>query len=276
MFSSKGVLSSPQAQKKKRINRIKGTLTFIFIILGISSGLYSAPRYKEVTIYNISISGNEVIEKNTIENIVSEKLSGNQYLFFPNRNIFLYPKTSIIDSIKNISPYILSANVSFGNFNSINVEVIERKPHSLYCGAEYKKEDGVSCYFLDDKGFIFDEAPQFSGNTFVRYFGTTTEPYIGNTYSNTILFQTLSRFIDNLKEKGLDVVSVRIISPDEILFYLDTGSKLIISEKTDYNKVITYIADIMTSADFKGKDENGKLNVSYVDFRFGNKIFYKK
>ncbi|MEK7567576.1 MAG: hypothetical protein AAB513_01480 [Patescibacteria group bacterium] len=275
MFSGKGVLVSSQTQKKKKINRIKNTFIFFFIIAGITSGLYSAPRYKEITISNVLISGNEVIEKNIIENKVWSNLSGNKYFFFPNKNIFLYPKEIIVQSIKDISPYVLSANVSFNDFNSINVEVVERKPYALYCGGDYKSEDDGECFFLDDKAFVFDEAPKFSGNTFVRYFSTTSEPYIGKVFSDTILFQTLSRFIDNLKEKGLIAISVHIVSPDEILFYLDTGSKLIISEKTDYNKVIRYIIDVMDSPDFKGKDEDGKLNVSYIDFRFGNKIFYR-
>ena len=276
MLSGKGVLASKQAQNKKRKALIKSRFLGILIVGGISSGVYSIPRYEEINIVNIFVSGNEVIEKNEISKLAEEKLQGSKYFIFPNRNIFLYPKFELTNAIKDLSPDVLSASVNFKDLKSISISVVERQPFALWCGNSYEFNiDHLKCYFLDKEGFIFDEAPQFSGNAYIRYFGTTSEPYLRSQFLNPILFQALSRLTAELKKKGFETVSVNYKSSGEIIINLETGSQLIFSEKTDYGRIVTYLSELVLSKEFKGINELGKLNVSYVDFRFGNKIFYK-
>lgn len=275
MFSGKGALYSKQSQNKKKRARMKYAFLGLFIVIGIGAGLYSIPRYEEFMISSILISGQEVLKKEEIERITWENLKGNKYFFFPNKNIFLYPKELIKKTLEDFSPYILMADVEFSNFKTISIEVTERKPFALWCGNNYEVMIENNCYFLDKVGFIFDNSPIFTGNTYIRYFGTTTEPYIKSQFLNPILFQSVSRLIHKLAENAFITTAVYFKSSEEIIIYLDNGSRLIYSQETDNGKIVSYLVELVRNPDFKGKDKDGKLTFSYIDFRFGNKIFYK-
>jgi len=275
-------LHSKQRLKRRKKAAVFKILSFIFIVIGLGAGLYSIPRYSEITIKNIEVSGNQIVSQSEIEDAVRQELQGNKYFFFPKKNIFWYSEDQIKKTLLSLDPHISLAIVSFKNFQTIEVSITERFPQSLWCGVFYQKAETESlienCYFIDKTGFIYAKAPTFSGNPFVRYYGgiaSSTTSVIGAQLIQSMAFKSATLLIVKMKKDNFPV-SDFVISADSLVeVYLEKGGKLILTLDQDFEKEFENFKTLVNSKNFKGKDLEGNIHFNYVDLRFGNKLFYK-
>lgn len=273
-----GVL--PDSERRKRRQKratIVYFLTGVFVATGILSLLWSAPRFPQILISDVSVSGNKIVEKENILELVKKELSGVNYIFFPKANSFLLSTDNLAEKIKALDPQILTADVSRSGLKGISVEVLERTPEALFCNVIFANEDRLSeCYFADSSGFIYSKAPDFTASVYARFNNmvTTTPVVIGKNFVDSATFKGLESFVDDLKKNNFEVQSINLEN-EKTTIKLEKGGELYVVKEQDFKTVMQNLLTLINSKEFKGRIENGELRFNYIDLRFGNKLFYK-
>ncbi|MBT3730270.1 hypothetical protein HOG29_02865 [bacterium] len=283
-----------QRRKKLLMFKISGIVVAILLIVtGIVFGL----RSERINIADINIKGNSALATKVLTGFTEDIISGNFAFVFPKSSIFLYPREDLQASLLNSFKEIKEVDVSFDSLQSISVNIEERKPYALYCGEYFAHdtdqtlivseevasstsenmstivvEEG-SCYFLDEDGLIFTKAPVFSGNVYLRYFGSISEDeVIGSQFMQSEDFHETNFFLASLVELGLNPVTFSIVNKDDFEITLLSGGKIMFGKKQSLSNIYENIQSVFGSEEF---DEDSLEVLDYADFRFGNKVYFK-
>lgn len=254
-----------ERRKKLLLRKIVSIAVFLLlVVIGLVFGL----RMEQINISDINIKGNSALATKALKEFAEEKISGNYAFVFPKSSILLYPRKGLqIDLLQNFKE-VKEANVSFDSLQSISIEIEERKPFALYCGM--KVATTTTCYFLDEGGFVFTKAPEFSGSVYLKYFGL--EKSIGEYFMTTKRFKEINFFLFSLKEAGLNPVEFNIVNDDDFEISLDTGGKIVFGQKQSLSNIFDNIQSVFDSEEF---DKGDFATLDYADFRFGNKVYFK-
>ena len=135
---------------------------------------------------------------------------------------------------------------------------------------------------MDKEGYIFDEAPFFSGDVYLKFYGKVdlkdNSPLGSNVSGEN--FSKLASFIESLSNVGLKPA---------ILYMEDSGDiKVLLTEENEGKE--PYIA-LKANADLQKLTENLELalntepllsdfknkysSLEYIDLRYGNKVYYR-
>ncbi|MEI6528421.1 MAG: hypothetical protein WCO10_01980 [bacterium] len=257
--------------KKRRLFWIRsyivaGVLFVLVIGLAIASGI------EKTKIKNISVSGNVSVTKGEILDITERDLEGRYWYLFSRRNSLIFPRFKIESDLSLGIKRFEAVNVGWVDLNTIEIIVKERKPYSLWCGADERISD--QCYFMDNTGYIFGVAPIFSGNAFLKYFGKIDEKKdpIGQYYLGAADYPAIDSFVAKFNELGYRLDSVSFDGRD---FYLtlENGVQVILPGKNNLNALFDNLSLAISS---KQIDFLGNTSLKYVDLRFDNKILVGK
>lgn len=301
---NRNVLDSPHIlilKKKRQKIFLKKILFFffLFLIFLIIFGLIS--RWKEINIENIEIQGNKVLENKELEELVKEELKEYYFFIFPKSNIFLYPKGDIKNKLENKFKRLENISFEIKNERTLQIYMTERKATYIWCGespylnAEIildEKELENQCYFIDEKGYLFDKAPYFSGNVYFKFFGILSndenqkvkqkenENLLG-LYFLPEIFSKIITLKDDIISFGLEPVSLFLKDNGEIELYLLSSSippyapRIIFKENSDMNKIAQNLEAAIRTEPLKSDLENKYSLLSYINLSFNNKIYYK-
>lgn len=272
LFSKGDAIRSPEFHKKKQRERwIKISAVILFLLIFIATPIYLF-RMDRFLISNIELTGNSVTKYEDVAQIVSADLMGNYLFIFPKSNALIYPKNKIKEDLLRSIPRLSEVNVTLVNPKSLNIEISERAPAGLYCTND--KENLTQCYFMDEKGYIFSRAPSFSGDVYFIYLSDPViEDPIGKNYLTSEEFQELPLLVNSLKVINIPIRSLTTTANEYYLELLG-GGKIIISKKDSLKEVASNLESFLNDQSITRAP--GFLdNVSYIDMRFGNKVFYK-
>ena len=283
----RNVLTSPRLKEmKKRKRRVFWRKVFLItfgflVIIGIFSYV---SRNAKVNIYTVEISGNEIIDTKLIKEIVDEKLIGYYLKLFPKTNFLLYPKGAIKDELGNRFKRLKNISFELKDINTLKISVAERTALYTWCGENLPElnMDEQTCYFLDESGFIFDEAPYFSGEVYLRFYGLdgiNLENPAGFYFSRKI-FNNLITFKKNIEEMGLKPRAFYVSGDGEVKMLLSIAGarknpEIIFKADTDFNKVAENLQAALDTEPLLSKFKIQYSFLQYIDLRFGNKVYYK-
>ena len=151
---------------------------------------------------------------------------------------------------------------------------------------------------MDENGYIFDEAPYFSGEVYFKFYGLPAQagvPDVGipqsgspasgtsplGSYYSKQNFQQLLSFKDGLVTFGLKPVALYITNDGEIEFILSGGTaatlgpEIILNNDSDFQKVAENLETALTTEPLQTEFKNKYSVLQYIDLRFGNKVYYK-
>lgn len=276
---NKSVLNSPRLlelkKKKHKILRRKIFFLVCFFIL-ILVGLSFLSKWEYININNIQISGNKVIETKMIESVVKEKIAGNYLWFFPKTNFLLYPKGEIKREIADKFKRLKDISLNVQNFKTLNISLTERTALYTYCGITPPEtnDSNQKCYFVDNSGYIFDEAPYFSGEVYLKFYG------IADSYFLKPNFAKLISFKETLEKIGIKPVVFFLEDTGDIKVFLSSstsqlGPFVIFKDNADFNQVIENLQSVLTTEPLKTEFKTKYSSLLYIDLRFGNKVYYK-
>ena len=261
---------SKLAQRKRKLLLLKigGIVGFL---LFIAIGIVFILRIDRINIVDINIKGNSAIATYALQKFTEDKLSGNYAYVFPKSNILLYPRKDIQKSLSDSFKEIKKVDVSFESLQSISISIEERKPYALYCGDQVSTS--TDCYFLDEDGLIFTEAPEFSGNVYLKYFGELglSDP-IGQNFMQTDEFRGLNFFLVSLVKMDLKPIIFHIINKDDFEIQLESGGKILFGKDQNLSDIYENIQSVFNGDEF---DKENLSTLDYADFRFGNKVYFK-
>src|SRR3989344_1774232 len=138
-MKKRNVLNSPRLLELKKHRRrivINKILLSVIAILAILGSLVYISRIPKLNISTIEVSGNKIIDTDTIRTTVEQKIAGNYLWILPKTNIFLYPESKIKEKLSKSFKRLKNIDVSTLNNTVLQVTVFEREAKYLWCETE--------------------------------------------------------------------------------------------------------------------------------------------
>jgi hypothetical protein len=261
-------------KKKRRKKRLKYGIVILLILFLVGLVSYVSHR-AEIRITKVILSGGVLVTQEEIESKILLFIDGSRLWLFPKNNAFLYPKKALENYLKETFRRIDTADIHLKDFQTLEIDVSERKPLALWCGSE-PTEDAEHCYFMDQNGTVYTEAPFFSGDAYFKYYGRMEgETPLGKDYlASTTKFAEISDFISEAKRLSIHPQQLVAKENDEFSLVLSGGGKIYFDAKESLLIVRQNLEALLRTPTFASSTEYN-LPVEYIDLRFGNKLFYK-
>src|SRR3989344_592375 len=277
------VLNSPRLHELRKQRRRVFLNKFILILIAclvIFVGLGFISRLGRLNIASTAVSGNKVVDAEIIKEKVNKDLAGYYFWLFPKTNIFFYPKNKIKENLALDLKRLENISLEVGDDRVLQISVSEREALYMWCGeiilTETVPNEKEKCYFLDKNGFIFDEAPYFSGEVYFKFYGETRDSYFAKeNFPQLVLFkETLGQM------KLKPTVLYKMQNGDIKILLSSTNSSLanpeiILKSDSDLGIVAENLSAALDTEPLKTDFKKKYSSLIYIDLRFGNKVYYK-
>ncbi len=272
--------------KRKRNRRILryGILVFVVIFL-VALASYVSHR-PSVRISKVELSGGVLVTQDAVEQSSLLYVQGSYFWLFPKDNVFWYPHNKLEEYLKDTFKRIDTIDIHLKDFHTLAIDITERKPVATWCTGEPEmqpsgNEGALSvetrmCYFIDQDGVLFSEAPYFSGDAYFKYYGSIspTDNPIGMEYvASSTKFAEMSDFVTKVKELSISPLYVIAKGDDEFSLVLYGGGEIYFNARESLSVAGKNLEALLRTLDMA--TTTGNLPVEYVDLRYGNKLFYK-
>lgn len=278
-MNKNSVLNSPKFQEYKKQKRQvlrKKILIWFFVVVVFIVGLVFASRIKKINIdiSQIIISGNKIVELNDIHKVVETELSGRYFFLFQKSNSFIYPEKKIRNELLTKFKRLSTVSIYTTDTRIIHIDVTERGGEYLWCGMTYPNIENQKCFFLDNQGYIFDEAPSFSDGVYFKFYGGENNTGLGNYFLKDI-FPNVIFFKDMIEKMDLKIISFSQSVDGDMNIYLTSGAKIIFKKDADFEKLAENLQALLSTEPFHTDFIKKYDSLLYIDLRFGNKVYYK-
>jgi cell division septal protein FtsQ len=243
-------------------SRILGFAGVIVLSAGIIYALVYSPFLR---IGKVEVAGAQTIDPVRIDAFVRQGLAGYEYLFWPHD----YLLTVNTEGIRNrlLMQFPILRDVRIGKkFNKLIVTVEEKKP-------SYRLIIGDKSYLLDQDGIGLKEAAAGEGDSLITLSQDTAVYALGKALVPSSWLQPIAE----LHKYFATQVGVR-----DRLFALNPAEETItVISNEGWSAIMDPTQDIKTQLETLSSALLGKFSpaerqkLSYVDVRFGDKIFYK-
>jgi hypothetical protein len=278
MYHAIPSVKKQKARKRKMI--IKSALLFL-CVASVGFSIVWIFSHSSFQINKISVDGNKVISEDEVRAIAQKNLSGNYFFLFPRTNTLLYPKKAIQNEISSAFPRAYSVELSLED-NSLLISLSEREPEALWCGSEKSATTTDNgCFYMDKTGYVFDESPNFSGDAYFKFYGMGLlkggDP-VGHNFISADFFEKVFELRAMLEKYNKKTTELFLGSEERAELLADSGCKIVFSVDQEFLPLKSNMEAVFKSSDW-GKDISGTdkcAELEYIDFRFGNKIYYKQ
>lgn len=224
---------------------------------------------------SITVSGAQTISKVAIADYAGSIVYDGSHHFLSRANILLYPKSLLEKDIPLEFPRVASASITSPSLlsNSITISVVERQPFALWCPSAQGLSAGDVCYYLDQNGFIFGQAPQSATSSGEYIFSggvSTSTPIIGQTFAPGHT-QGLVAFLESLAQAGYAPLGAQVESDQDFIVPLQQGYSIYASFGEDPDTLVNNLKLILSSSALVGQTQD----LEYIDLRFGDRVYFK-
>ncbi len=263
---------SAEALQKRRRSFKRVSIFLSIGIVFIFIGLVFFLRMDRFQIRDVNIEGARIIQESDLRKSVDDTLSGSYVWLIPKSNTFIYNLGTLKSYLLEEFPGIQSITLARDGFNKISLNIEERKPHVLWCPD--KDEVDQQCYFIDDTGLLFAEAPSFSGNVYFIFRGKLDKDTpLGARLMSQQDFTSFEQFISLItKNLHVDIVGVTFKEVGDFDLDLASGTKILFNKTLSYDDMYNNFGSVLKSDQFASSTID---SLEYLDMRFGNKIFFK-
>jgi len=273
-------------KKEKSKKKLRGFFWFILILVVLYIGLGLLSHLKSLVIDDIKVVGAEVLDKDELREKVLDYLSGNSALLYAKGNIFLFSKNKLEDFVYKEFPRVYQVLDIERQKQTLLIEIEERTSAYLWCGRNapvyQDRFSDKDCYFIDQKGFIFDKAPFFTDGVYLSFYGGVSDKDpIGQTLQTKNSMEAIKDFVTAIEDAGIKTHSLVLNEDGQHFILLDiitnTGdfSKIIFNEDEKISDISAKTAVALEGEDFLSDFELSKEYLEYIDTRFKNRVFYK-
>ena len=284
----KNILNSPRLleikKKKKRV--IRNRIIFILVcILVLFIALCFISRIPKLNIKSVVIEGNKIIDTKDIEKNVNESMAGYYLYFLPKTNFILLPKDKIKRELENTYKRLKDIEVKIKANRILEITVGERTGVYTWCGVGLPdvgtKPEENKCYFMDDNGYIFDEAPYFSNDVYLKFFGAINASEPAGAKYLIDDFTSIVNFIENISNEDINPSSIFMKDSGEIDIYLSGGKlppnapKIILNNDADLIKMAENFQASASTDPLQTELKEKYELLEYIDLRFGNRVYYR-
>lgn len=250
-------------------------LLFLFFVAG--GGVSHKSKWR---ILEVNVVGGSAVSTDEVRAIAMDKILGNYFLVYARNNSHLFPVGEINQALLSAFPRIAEVTVERTDEHSITINISERKPYALWCGAELGAKD---CWFIDETGFIFDKAPIFSKGVYVEVYGKIIEKNAGDALRGSVPFDRFSvadSFVKLLQKEIGELLRVSLKPEGETEVHIRASAMhpflagVIVRFKDEEDPTVL-IKNLRAAISREFPDNTAlKKKLLYIDMRFGNKIFF--
>jgi len=282
----RNILTSPRVTELKRKKRkvlIRNAVIFSVGFLAIVALLAYLSSFRALNFSKLEVSGNRIIDTEAVEKEV-QNVTGSKYLWlFPKTNVFLYPKSTIQKDLADKFKRLQNITLEIKKGNTLEISVTERVPQYTWCGDLPTGNDIETCYFLDNSGYIFDEAPYFSGEVYFKFYGALPQKSGGppGNYFYKEYFEKLIAFKEALEALHLKPAVLYMEDGEDGTIFLSRTKRSLappeirFRKAADLSKVADDFGAALATEPLKTKFEKEYSSLQYFDLRFDNKVYYK-
>ncbi len=254
----KVLLETPNRRRRRRIRLIRRMIVLVLacgLLIGLCMWIVRIPA---LTIQTVTVSGTSRTDADALKRVADDMSSGAYGYIVPKRFVIGYPRHEIAERILNDFKTVHQVKVRRTSLTSVEIAVKERSTAALYCGME--------CYHLDDQGYAFETGmPTDSFTRFVNVRATSSDASgLGTSLIEPRVMHDLVDFTRQLETVGLKFQFVEMDGNDRVNVVTEQG-RLIISTKESLVEQFELLKTALPSIP----------TFSYIDLRFGKKIFYK-
>lgn len=286
----------PLATRRRKRRLVIVLLSFVLIIAA-GFGLSKLSFSPSVSLSAVHIRGASIISEADIKKIVEDQITSPVLGLFSRNNLLLASREKIAEKITTTFKTIERVDISFDSIHDMVVAVRERVPSGLWCGAAEASASDLSesenvvakCFYIDKTGYIFAEAPVFSGDVFLTWRGFVEPNDLTDSSSNSsaksfspigrhimpqVSFEKLNAFVADIGKLDLRTVSIEDVSDSELELYLANGGVIVVNRKMSYDQTLQNLESIVAAkqAEFRGSFID---RVEKIDVRFTGKAFVK-
>ncbi len=269
-------------QKHQRVKRIFFGTLFLIFFSGLVAFSY-APMFR---ITKIVIEGNVVTEKEDILSQAQSVLSGKYAFIFSKKHAWIAPYSQMQKNMMQSFPIFSNVVIENEDIHTVHITVTERTASYLWCGIlDTHISLDTPCHFLDDTGYIYTEAPRFSGNAFFRFYGPLLDRDVSYAIGGLVMsreeFVYAKTFLSGLKNLGLKPYSFVRADTDVRRIYLEHPSGdvslspyIIFSVEDDVVTLLQNFESAYNAEPLKTEFASNFLRIATIDLRFKNKVYY--
>lgn len=277
-----------RAKVSNRKRRHKARLIFLLVLLIILvvAGIFTL-RWRRVQIIDIEVKGNDTVLAQEIISTIKPLITGHYAFVVPKASIFLYPRASIEQVLLRKFGYLGKVDMKIKRFRVLEISVTERTAEYVWCQSETEK----SCFLADKNGFIFSPINLKTASSSLFKITGLGDGGIWKVYSYPVgenNFNQIQDFLATIPgvvqarfKNKLEVKGVELASAEDLIFKVITKNNgsvyewdLLVNRRSGLSVVTKHLEAVFSSASFKN-ELNKQEQLEYVDFRFGQKVFYK-
>jgi hypothetical protein len=280
--------TSPRVKEMRRTERKRKLLLvgvfFACTLIILSVGVFIV-RLSDLQIQKVVVTGTNIVLPSAIEQKTLTELSGNYFFFIPKSSVFFYGKKELEESLRKEFPRLKDLIITTQDLQTLTLTVTEHTGMYLWCGETYDsatyditKEE---CSYVDDTGYVFDTAPSFSGNIYLKFFGGLVKntQIVGEHVLPEKDFNRAVIFATGLQTLGFRISGV-VVTPDTYTFLVqrDTPpytSTIVIKSDAQVETLLAYVRAAITTEPLSSKLKKSIDSLEYLDLRFNKKVYYK-
>jgi hypothetical protein len=276
-----------------------------FFVLALGIAIYISVFSSIFKIKTIKTSGNNILTQDQIVQDVKNSLAKKYFNFISSDSFFTLFDNKIKNNLLDAFPEIETLQIKREDFNNLEISVKERKPSAILCLAEIKENllpmvsstssapvlpegtstkppsfelketlpQSVICFFVDESGFLYRDAPEISGTILPTFYSFSEESVrlkIKGIEAEYLKFAVQVK--KELRQAGIDL-SGFILSdksgPDLKAF---TGEGwFIYFDPTRSALAQTKILEAILKDEIK----DNRATLQYVDLRVEDRVYYK-
>lgn len=282
-MKKRNVLDTPRLRamkKKKRQESGKKALLVLPLILFLLGALVYLSRWERINIHTVEVSGINAADEGIVKEMVEEKMSGYYLFFVPKTNFLLFPKKSIERELSSSFKRFTDIEMDVVGATRLDISLSEREARYLWCGESIPVgKDPSNCYFMDETGYVFEEAPYFSGDVYFKFFGEIEDESPLGSFFLPGLFEKVDSLRKTIEYMDIEVVSFSSLKNQDMEFVLASNSSpapvIKFRFNADFEKLSENLETALSTEPLSGEFKEKYNKLEYIDLRFGNKVYYR-
>ena len=264
-------LPESKLRARKRRHRVVVVALWATLALLFVGGIAFATHLPHIRIVEVTVTGVEGTEAQSVVSAVKARLAGNYLFIFPRNNVLLYPRSSISAELLRKNPMYASIDINPKNPRALEVVVAKRTPKSIWCGEA--RLSPSPCLLLDERGVAYEAAPAAQQIVYTSYFGLLKGNTLPRQYLTEEEYRSLVALVLALEaDQESRIATVEVDGTKDVRMRFAGGFELIFALKDGGGDVYERFTLALTAEPFT---THSLSSFEYLDLRFGDRLYYK-
>lgn len=298
----KSRLTSRQSAPFFKRRRERAIFSVGIALISILAWVYVISRLSWLGVFavtSVRVYGADRDVSGAVQAAALEALQGSYLGLFSRSNTLVYPHDAMVTAIRKSSARIDDADVRRDGRHGLAITITEKLPAAIVCAelpdfsADLSSNSSSDCYFADEKGFLFQKAPVFSGHIYDRYYApaladnASSTGLVGSYATSTPEFQALQSFYETVKKNGIKIAGILVKEGGEYELYAENigngslaqGSDLMVIYFNDARPLSDQLINLLSFWNRRVSEARAKhltLRFDSVDVRYGSNVFFRE